>query len=330
MQNWRNAGVGVQKALEARWYQAEFKNFRNAELKEFQTKVQGLVEESAFLNKELNRGFWHEAVGGEVTKLDLSTEEGRLQQVQLRGQLQADMINRVGQFQIELGNVAAEKYRQNPTINKMIADMYKHTSNSLMTQFNPAAAMRTAESMMGLRQGEADIRAKDAQARSYDAQAAAAQNKEPRGLKEAYDQGGAAALDAYMNGTDSGIQQFESQRGDYKEEVREEFERNWRRENKHVTKNAQAKMEADYRNNRDRLKRKEQYRWVAATLGQKVADELAAQNPGYGPDAINPPEPAVKGAVAPKEIKEKSKKFSGIALERYNEWMSEQPPETTM
>jgi hypothetical protein len=331
MQNWRNAGAGVQKALEQRWYQAEFKNLRNGELKEFQNKVQGVLEESKFLNKELNRGFWHEAVGGEVTKLDLSTEEGRLQQIQLRGQLQADMIQRVGEFQIELGNVAAEKYRQNPLVNKMIADMYKHTSNALMTQFNPAAAMRTAESMMSLRQGEADIRAKDAQARASDAQAQAARTKTPEGLHEAYQQGGAQALDAFINGTDQGLALWEQVRGTYETEIKEEFARNWRRtKGKNVTKNAKDKMQADYDNEQDRLRRIAQYRWVKATLGEQVANELQKHNPGYGPDAVEPPDPAVKGAIAPKEIKAKSEKWAGIALDRYAEWMSEQPPETTM
>jgi hypothetical protein len=45
---------------------------------------------------------------------------------------------------------------------------------------------------------------------------------------------------------------------------------------------------------------------------------------------VAPPEPAVKGALAPKEAEKKADKFAGIALERYNEWMAEQPPETTM
>jgi hypothetical protein len=331
MQNWRGAGMQVQKALEQRWYQAEFKNLRNAELKEFQHKVQGALEESKFLNKELNRGFWHEAVGGEVTKLDLNTEEGRLQQVQLRGQLQADLIQRVGEFQIELGNVAAEKYRTNPLINKMISDLYKHTSNSLMAQFNPAAALRTAESMSGLRKDEAAIRASDAAARASDAQAQATRTKTPEGLHEAYQQGGAQGLDAFINGTDQGLALWAQVAPTYEKEVHEEFARNWRRtKGKHVTKNADLKMEADRDNQADRLRRIMQYRWVKSTLGEEVANELQKHNPGYGPDKVQPPDPAVKGAIAPKEIEAKSKKWAGIALDRYAEWMSEQPPETTM
>lgn len=333
MQNWRDAGNQVQTALEQRWYQAEFKNFRNAELKEFQTKMQGVMEESKFLNKELDRGIWHEAgVGGEVpaTKLDLKSEEGRLQQIQLRGQLQSDMIQRIGDTQMELASAAAEKYRTNPLIGKMIQDLYMHSSKSLMTQFNPKAALTTAESMTGQRKTEAEIRALDAQARASDASATASRDKEPEGLHAAYERGGAASLDAFINGTDKGLSLWEQVRGTYETEIKEEFTRNWRKENKNVTVNPKQKMQADYDNSADRLRRVAQYRWVKATLGDDVANELQKQNPGYGPDSATPPTPAVKGALDPKESKRKADKFAGIALERYNEWMAEQDPNTTM
>jgi hypothetical protein len=323
----------VQTALEARWYQAEFKNFRNAELKDFQSDMTGLLEESKFLGKELDRGIWHEAgVGpdGPITKLDLKTEEGRLQQVQLRGQLQADMVQRVGELQINLGNAAAEKYRTNPTINKMIADMYKHTSNSLLTQFNPAAAMANAQAVSGLRKEEAEIRSLDASARASDAQASATTNKPPEGLHEAYKQGGAAGLDAFMNGTDKGLGLYEQVRGIYEDEIEEEFYRNWRKDNKTITVNRKGKMQADFKNSQDSLRRLAMYRWVKATLGKDIAEELAKQNPGYGPGKVSTPKPAVTGALSPQEAEKKAGKFAGIALERYNEWMAEQPKNTTM
>jgi hypothetical protein len=332
MSNWRDAGNEVQGALEARWYQAEFKNFRNAELKEFQTNMKGVVEESKFLNKELDRGLWHEAgIEGEVTRLDLTKEADRLTQVQLRGQLQADMITRIGEMQMELGNQAAEKYRQNPIINKMVTDLYAKASQSLMTQFNPTAALKTAESMVGIRESEAAIRASDAQARSYDAQAAATTSKPPTGLHDAYKQGGASMLDSFINGTDEGLGLWEQVRAGYEEKLKEDFARSWRRgKGKNVTKNADLKMKADFAAAQDKLRRVAQYRWVRDALGQSVADELQKQNPGYGPDPVEPPEPAVKGAVSPKEGEQKADKFAGIALDRYSEWMSEQPPETTM
>jgi hypothetical protein len=213
----------------------------------------------------------------------------------------------------------------------MVTDLYAHTSKALLTQFNPGAALKTAESMSGLRKDEAAIRASDAQARASDAQAAATTSKKPEGLKEAYDLGGAAGLDEFMNGTDAGLALYERVRAGYEEEVKIEFFRNWRKhQGKNVTINAEAKMVDDFKNNQDRLRRKAMYRWVKATLGDKVADELAKQNPGYGPDPIQPVVPAVKGAVSPKEGEQKANKFAGIALERYNEWMGEQPPETTM
>jgi hypothetical protein len=333
MQNWRDAGNQVQAALEQRWYQAEFKNLRNAELKDFQSDMQGLIEESKFLNKELDRGIWHEAGAGPdspITRLDLKTEEGRLEQVQLRGQLQADMVHRVGEMQINLGNVAREKYRSNPLINNMIEEMYKHTSKSLLTQFNPAAAMANAEAVSGLRVDEAQIRQLDAQGRASDASAKERANKPPEGLHEAYKQGGAAGLDAFMNGTDKGLGLFEQVRGSYEKEVQEEFERNWRKENKKVTINRAAKMKADFANSQDSLRRLVMYRWVRATLGKDIAEELAKQNPGYGPGKVATVEPAVKGALSPKEAESKANKFAGIALDRYIEWMAEQPPETTM
>jgi hypothetical protein len=329
MANWRNAGQQVQKALEARWYQAELKNFRNAELKEMQTNMQGLIEESKFHNKELNRGRWHEAgPEGEVTILDLSTEEGRLQQVELRGQLQADMINRVGEMQIALGNAAAEKYRMNPLINKMVADLYKHTSNSLVTQFNPQAAQKTAESMSGLRVDEAKIRQMDAQGRASDAQAKAAGTKDPTGLRAAYDQGGAGRLDEFINGTDSGNSLWMQNRDRYDERVKQDFYRKWRAtKGKKVTVNAQAKMEADFDKNQDRLTKLGQYHWIKDTLGEEVANEFSKANPGYGPEDEGPVDFAVKGAVEPKAAKQKAEKFAGIALDKYAEWMAEQDPE---
>jgi hypothetical protein len=334
MQNWRNAGNQVQVALEQRWYQAEFKNFRNAELKEFQSSMQGLINESKFMNKELDRGIWHEAGiegDGAVTRLDLTKEADRLQQVQLRGQLQSDMIQRMGEMQVNLGNSAAEKYRTNPLIGKMIAEMYKHTSQSLMTQFNPAAALKTAESMSGLRKTEAEIRSLDASARASDASASASRDKQPEGLHEAYKQGGAALLDAFINGTDQGLGLWEQVKAGYETELEEEFARNWRKTTgKNVTINAKQKMEADFKNSQDKLRRVAQYRWVRDTLGQKVADELQKQNPGYGPDPVTPQKPAVIGAVSPEEGKKKADKFAGIALDRYNEWMGEQDPNTTM
>ena len=331
MSNWRDAGNQVQTALEQRWYKAEFMNFRKAELKEFQANMKGLIEESKFLNKELDRGLWHESgPDGEVTRLDLTKEADRLSQIQLRGQLQADMVTRIGEMQVELGNQAAEKYRTNPMINSMILNMYDKTSKALLTQFNPEAALRSAESMTGQRKSEAEIRSLDASARASDAQASATRDKQPQGLHEAYKQGGAGQLDAFMNGTDQGIGLWTQVKEPIMEELKEEFFRNWRKENKHVTVNAEAKMVADFKNSQDKLKRVGQYRWVKDALGQDVADELQKQNPGYGPDPVTPPDPAVKGAVSPKEGEKKANKFAGIALERYNEWMGEQPPETTM
>jgi hypothetical protein len=133
-----------------------------------------------------------------------------------------------------------------------------------------------------------------------------------------------------MNGTDNGISLWESVRARFDEEVKEDFFRNWRKKNSKVTVNAEPKMKADFRKNQDRLTRLSQWKWVRATLGQEIADEFQKQNPGYGPDVEGPVEFAITGAVAPKQAKAKSKKFAGIALERYNEWMAEQDPDTTM
>jgi hypothetical protein len=132
-----------------------------------------------------------------------------------------------------------------------------------------------------------------------------------------------------MNGTDNGIALWESVRARFDEEVKEDFFRNWRKKNSKVTVNAQAKMEADFRKNQDRLTRLSQWKWVRATLGEEIAKEFQKQNPGYGPDKEGPIEFANTGAVAPKQAEKKAKKFAGIALERYNEWMAEQDPEET-
>jgi hypothetical protein len=239
------------------------------------------------------------------------------------------MINRIGEMQIALGNAASEKYRQNPLINKMIADTYKHTSNSLMTQFNPQAALATADSVSGRRVDEAQIRSLDAAGRASDAQARATATKEPQGLRSAYDAGGAGGLDEFMNGTDNGISLWESVRARFDAEVKEEFFRNWRKKNKNVTVNAKPKMQADFDKNQDRLNRLAQWKWVRSTLGEEIAKEFQKENPGYGPDKVGSIEFAVKGAVSPKAAKQKAEKFAGIANDRYVEWMGEQDPETT-
>lgn len=324
---WRAQGAQVAAALENRWHMAEFANFRKQQLARFQKDAEAVRQESQFRNAQLNRGHWYEP-DGSLTKLDPNTPEGREQIALFRGQLQADVINKIGQLQVALGNEAAEKYSTNPLVGQVIQNMYEKATKAMMTQFQPKETLDAEQQRADIRSTEADVALKTQQTATSAAMAADAQTaaKEPRSLPEAYALGGAGALDEFINGTKNGLDMWGAVREGYRAQANAAFDARFIKAHPELA-NDEARMtmalERAKIENDSRLEKLAQWQWVSSTLGPEAAKEFSAANPGYGPDPAGPTEPAIKGRISPKETKAKTKEWGGIALEVYRDYISQ-------
>jgi hypothetical protein len=205
MANWRQMGQNTQNALQHRWHQAEFKQFKEEYLDSFEAQAKSIGDQSSYLAKELDQNRWPSPdPGGEPEMFNPEDPTDQMKIFRYRAQLEKDTIMKITDMTIELANKASAKYGKNPLVDGMISQLYQHGADMGMQQFQPAQGA-TAERMneMNMSDTQASTDLKRAQIRDLDS-SAAIRKVQPKSISEAFTVHGPGGFKPWLTGSEMG------------------------------------------------------------------------------------------------------------------------------
>ncbi len=329
LDNWEEAGNRAQKALEDRWHKSEFANFRKNHLDKFQAEMQDIEKKSSFLTQELQEGRWPTSDGG-IEELDYKIPEQRSKAIRLRNHVQSEAIRKITELQINLNNVAAEKYSTNPIIDLMIQQMMENQTQAMSAQFQTPGPQQQAEQQMKLDTGEADIKYKQALTRQADAQTGRTEGKYKSTDAVMRDMGPAQAARYFANNVEgkqlleaTGFEGFMTK---LERQTADGFikRQKWSPQEAGLEAN-QTKVQAFLDSERPRLRERATFEWMKQEYGQDAADAAAAGRPGMLADTAPPFNYDVKTNPTKKETKEKTNRWDALGVQKANEQMARDP-----
>lgn len=181
MAPWREQGAKVNNALEVRWQQMEFENFKEETVNQYLDNKKQLVGSFKKFAALLDDKQWIDPTTGEPIHLDDTTEQGRHRLLQYRNRLFTEFSNKNIDLDMGLSN-SAYKYPNNPMVQKVIESMMQGTSKQLDTVANPEQSLKGQKAVSDIEVQERNSRANMLQARS---QAKASKTKDPTSIRQA-------------------------------------------------------------------------------------------------------------------------------------------------
>jgi hypothetical protein len=168
----QQAGAGAAAALEGRWHTMEYENFQNEFIEPYIAQKKEMLDDYQRRHAQADVGIF-EGPDGLPMPVDITTKEGRLMAVRMRGQLEKRFYALNTDMDLELFNEAG-KYSNNPMIVGRAQAIEQATSNQLSTIGAPQDTMQSEEAQSVIRGREsaaeaAMVRAKGTAARAKDA-----------------------------------------------------------------------------------------------------------------------------------------------------------------
>jgi hypothetical protein len=344
MTNWRKMGENTQNALQHRWHQAEFKQFKEEYLDSFEAQAKAMGDQASYLSKELDHNRWPSPDGGEPEMFNPEDPADQAKIFRYRAQLEKDTIMKITDMTIELANKASAKYGSNPLVDGMISQLYQHGADLGMQQFQPAQGA-TAERMNELNMADAQANTELKRAQTADFRSATALRKaEPKSLSEGFTVHGPKGYGPWLTGSAMGQQLVANQMEGAMNEARANAEFIWRDEqdiaqNQILDDEQQLELDNKLSRNQSELEQEalkiivkraltpEQYAALeAGTTTVEPGSSEATPSP-WGAQAPDdrPPLVANTKLMSKKEIKEKSDQWNIIAERVMTEEMQENP-----
>jgi hypothetical protein len=204
MAPWREQGAKVAGALEQRWHTMEYENFQAAAVEPYMDQKKMLLRDYKQLHEGLDAGVWT-GPDGMQQQIDVTSPGGREQLIRLRGQLEKDFYGRNSDMDLQLFN-AANKYAQNPMVNKRIEMIVRATSDQLSRATNPKETLAAENVMSEISYRERTAAANEMGARAQASQAK--QEKRPKDMREAlkHQEIGPEGIMQWMKTTEEGKQ----------------------------------------------------------------------------------------------------------------------------
>jgi hypothetical protein len=329
LDNWTEAGSKAQKALEDRWHKSEFSNFRKNHLDKFQAEMQEIEKTSSFLTQELQEGRWPTS-DGQVELLDYNIPEQRTKAARLRNHVQSEAIRRITDLQVNLNNVAAEKYSKNPIIDLMIQQMMEHQTQAMAAQFQTPRPMQQAKDQMGLDTGRADIKYKQALTRQADAQTSRTEGKYKSTDSVMRDMGPAQAARYFANNVEGKALLEQTEFPGFMEKLTQQTA------DEYIKRQKWDQAEAMHGPNQEatqnfvqselpRIRQRATYEWMKQEYGQDAAEAAAADRPGMLEGTAAPFKYDVTTNPTKKETKEKTDRWDALGVAKANEQMARDP-----
>jgi hypothetical protein len=329
---WEEQGGKAVKALEERWHRNEFTQFRKTHLDKYEADLKTLDEEASYLTKELREGRWPQS-DGKILELDYNVEADRMKGMRLKSQVEADATMKMAEMQINLNNLAAEKYSNNPIIDRMIQQMMEHQTQALASQFQQPNTMKQAQGEQDLEKGGVEMDYKKSLTRQADAQTAnlgtqGAKYKDTNAVFQAMGPGEAAR---YFTHNVDGKALFQEVGGDYIQQMEQvtatEFIRSQKWDSQEAGLNSEA-IESYVASKRPNIYQRAMHEWMKQEYGEEVA---AAASDGR-PMMRELPAPAFKYDVdvnpGKTETKEKTDKWDALGHNAGTQAMAKDPDMT--
>jgi hypothetical protein len=331
---WEEQGGKAVKALEERWHRNEFSQFRKTVLNKYEADLKTLDEEASYLTKELREGRWPQS-DGKILELDYNVEADRMKGMRLKSQVESDATMQLMEMQIKLNNTAAEKYSNNPIIDRMIQQLMESQTQMLASQFQQPNTMAQAKGEQELQAGGVDMDYKKSLTRQSDARTEGlGLDRADKPFKDTASvfaaKGPAEAARYFTNNTD-GIALFEAVGGKYIQQMEQAAAAEFVRSMKWNPQEAeQHKTEVqDYVTSK------------GPGINQRALHEMIKQEYGDGVAAeASEGRPAMRELPAPdfkydvdvnpgkKETKEKTDKFDALGHNAGNQEMAKDPSMT--
>jgi hypothetical protein len=326
LDNWEQAGNRAQQALEARWHKSEFANFRKNHLDQYQAEMQDLQKKTSFLTQELQEGRWPTS-DGNVEVLDYNVPEQRTKAIRLRNQVESEAISKMTELQINLNNVAAEKYSTNPIIDNMIQQMMESQTQRMSAQFQTPGPQQQEENKLKIDTGRADIRYKEALTRQADAQTGSTGSKYTSTDAVIRDMGPAQAARYFANNVEGKALLEQTEFPGFMAKLERQTadgyikRQDWNSQEARIEAN-QAATQNFVQSELPRIRQRATYEWMKQEYGQDAADAAASDRPGMLEGVAPPFNYDIKTNPTKNETKEKTDRWDALGVQKANEQMA--------